>query len=173
MKAWTLTATAAAFAALAACTDDGPASFTDAETPSDPPTHITAEEFAAQLADGVMPNIDWIEWNLGGRSLVRFPLELRTAEEINAEYREKGRRLADGSFVPFSWRVSSKADYDLDAARNLIIQHLQPSTCPFVPCEWSYPAWIDSYQEVADRLGLPFNDPYDEKGRLKDEWRLR
>ncbi len=176
MKTWTnsiaLALMAATLTLTAACTEDGPGAFAEPEMPDGQKTHLTSQEFADSLAVGRMPNIDWIGWNLSGRPLDVFPLELRTEEEIVAEYREKGRRLADGSFVPFDWRVSTKADYDLNVARHLVVRHLQPSTCPFVPCE-SYPAWRDQHQEVANRLGLPYNDPYDEQGRLKNEWRLR
>lgn len=175
MKTWTNSIALAMMAValtLGGCTEDGPATFAEPKMPDGPKTHLTSQEFADSLAVGRMPDIDWIGWNLSGRSLDAFPLELRTDEEIIAEYREKGRRLADGSFVPIDWRVSSKADYDLDVARTLIVRHLQPSTCPFVPCE-SYPAWKGRQQEVANRLGLPYNDPYDEQGWRKNEWRLR
>lgn len=156
---------------LVSCHDAGGA-VAEPETQNESRTHLTSVEFADSLAAGRMPKIDWIGWNIAGRPLDVFPLEVRTEEELQHERVTKGRRLPDGSFIPFSVRVSFKSEYDLDAARSLIIRHLQPSSCPFIPCEM-YPAWKDRYQEIADRLGLPYDNPYDEQGRLNEEWRLR
>lgn len=113
-----------------------------------------------------MPEIDWIGWNIAGRSLDMFPPRAAHGGGVTArEARQKGRRLPDGGFVPFNVLGSFKSEYDLDVARNLIIRHLQPSSCPFFPCETS-PAREERYRETADRLGFPYDDPYDEQGRL-------
>ncbi|MYH48156.1 MAG: hypothetical protein F4151_01150 [Gammaproteobacteria bacterium] len=153
MKAWTLTAAAlAATLTLAGCAEGRPASFTEADAPQ---THLTDAEFAASLAAGWMPNIDWIEWNLEGRPLDRFPLELRTKEEIQSEYREKGWRLPNGNYRPAGRMVTSQEERDLHAASNLIIRSLQPLGCPFVPCRLP-PSGEDRYRAAAERMGIPY-----------------
>ena len=162
MKTWTETLTLAALAAtltLAGCIEDAPESMIEADAPQ---THLTDAEFADSLAAGRMPNIDWIGWNLEGRPLDRFPLELRTKEELNVEYREKGRRLPSGNFLPPGMLAITRSEVELNKARLLIIRHLQPSTCPFVPCELS-PHRESEYRETAEQMNLP----YDEKERLR------
>ena len=95
MKTETLTLAALAVTlTLAGCAEDGPGSMIEADAPQ---THLTDTELADSLAAGRMPNIDWIGWNLEGRPLDRFPLELRTKEEILAEEREMGMRLPSGN----------------------------------------------------------------------------
>ncbi len=158
MKNWTNSIALALMAATltltaAACTEDGPAaSMTEADASQ---THLTDAEFAASLAAGRVPNIDWIGWNLEGRPLDRFPLELRTKEEIQAEYREKGRRMPDGSYSRLPHLVSTQSEGDLYAASNLIIRSLQPLDCPFVPCRLP-PSGEDRYRAAAKRMGIPY-----------------
>lgn len=145
---WTL----AALLVLGACRDDS-AGFTEAGTPDEPQTHVTAAEFADQLADGVIPNIDWITWYREGTSLAIFPLEMRTREEINADLETKGRRLPGGGYG--SIRSRTQADRELSNARMLIIRHLQPADCRVVPCYMGpYPE--SQFESTANRLGLPY-----------------
>ena len=155
MKTWTETLTLAALAAtltLAGCAEDGPGSMIEADAPQ---THLMAAAVADSLAAGRMPNIDWIGWNLEGRPLDRFPLELRTKEEILAEEREMGMRLPSGNRAAVGALQTYASVNDLHAARNLIIRSLQPSDCPFVPCRLP-PSGEDRYREVAERMGLPY-----------------
>lgn len=157
MKTWTHTV-GAAFAAtltLAACTEDSPRRMIEANVPR---THLTDTEFADNLAAGRMPNIDWIGWNLEGRPLDRFPLELRTEEEIQAEYRERGRRLPNGNYLPPGLAVTTRGEADLQAAKELVVRTLQPPTCPFVPCVAS-PVGEEFIRSAAERMGLPYRFP--------------
>ncbi len=157
MRIWTNNLTLAVMAAaltLAACTEDGPAE-ADAPRP-----YLTDVEFADSLAVGRMPNIDWIGWSIKGHPLDRFPLELRTEDEILAEQRERGMRLPSGNYMsPGALRTYASIG-ELNRAQDLIVRALQPSGCPFVPCR-TPPHWEAEYQEVAERLGLPYR-PVDE-----------
>ena len=158
MKTWTETLTLAALAAtltLAGCAEDGPANMIEAAAPQ---THLTDAEFADSLAAGRMPNVDWIGWNLEGRPLDRFPLELRTKEEIQAEYRERGRRLPNGNYLPLGLAVTTREEADLQAAKELVVRNLQPPACPFFPCVAS-PTGEEYLREAAERMGLPYRFP--------------
>ena len=142
----------AALLVLGGCHDDS-AAFNEAETPDEPRTHITAAEFADQLADGVRPNIDWITWYREGSSLDIYPLELRTRGEINADLTARGRRLPGGGYGCIVCQTPE--DRELSNARMLIIRHLQPADCPVVPC-YMGPSPESQFEGTANRLGLPY-----------------
>lgn len=156
-QAWALAAAIAALLTIGACTDETGAGFAEPDA-DELKTHLTAEEFAASLADGVMPNIDWIGWNLEGRPIDRFALELRSNEEIVAEYREKGWRLPNGNYRPAGMMARSREESDLHRASKLVVRTLQPSTCPFVPCV-AAPLAEAMYRDVAERMGIPYRFP--------------
>ena len=164
-QAWNTRTPLAALAVLAAtltltavaCTEDGPGAVAEPEA-DEPKTHLTAEEFAASLADGVMPDIDWVGWYRDGTSGDFFPLELRGVEEQRAESEAKGRRLPEGGYMPPGTYAMSMAEIDLHRARNLIIRHLQPPGCKFFPCQLG-PHAEDLLEGVAGRLDLPYTRP--------------
>lgn len=143
---WTLAA-AAALSLTLSCQEAG-GGFTAAEVEIDEvKTHLTAAEFADKLAEGVMPNIDWITWNLEGRPRHIFPLELRTPEEIAVDLREKGVRLPNGNYQKLKfYHGGGPAARELTWARRQIIRSLQPPSCPFFPCE-NYPGWEAQIRE--------------------------
>ena len=124
-KAWTLAAAVAALLTIGACRDDG-GELAVAPTDAPPPSHITAAEFAEELAADRLPRINWTKWYADGQSETVFPLELRTPEEIETERLEKGRLLPNGNRLPPGAAIRTQFDIDIFKARRRIIRGLEP-----------------------------------------------
>lgn len=124
MKAWTLAAAIAALITVGACQDA--ASDLAAGPDDDAATYITADKLAEELSADRLPRINWTKWYMDGQSETLFPLEHRIEEEIEAEYRQSGRLLPNGSRIPPGHAISTTYDRDMARARHRILQSLAP-----------------------------------------------